>query len=82
MKSYLDSLQVIQETKDYKIVKIYKDSINDSRMDSLYNFSTGDSYKTKENKNYVRTKLLQEESIRSENHGKVKEIEELEMDLQ
>lgn len=59
VKNYLDSLQVIQETKDYKIVKIYKESINDSGTDSLHNFSTGDSYKTKEYRNY-RTKLLQE----------------------
>lgn len=28
VKNYIDGLDVIQETKDYKIVKIYKDNFN------------------------------------------------------
>ena len=50
MKTYISNLEVVHETKDYKIVKIYKDSNNESlMMESIHNESTGDTNITHEN---------------------------------
>ena len=53
----MDSLEVIQETKDYKVVKIYKDNFNESSLlDTMHNV-TGDSNKTKEYFKHKSSKL-------------------------
>ena len=50
MKNYISNLEVVHETKEYKIVKIYKDGHDESlMMESINNGSTGDTNKTHEN---------------------------------
>ena len=68
VKNYIENLDVLQETKEYKIVKIYKDNMNESSLMDTHNISTGDSNKTRDyfkNKSsrLERTKLLEEESL-------------------